>query len=104
VTPGLAFSKWPYTTIPLTKDEEAISDVGSRPLRVASSGTGANKLPSTTASTAVTCWDPSLDNPGAVEIATTGTWNGGSIGLKGAVAKNYNHARIGVVTSADSSV
>jgi hypothetical protein len=77
--------------------------LASQPLRVATWWQGPNKLPSTTASTAVTCWDQSLDKPGAVDIATSGTWNGHAIGLKGAVGKDYNHAKVGVVTAAGSS-
>ena len=77
--------------------------LGSQPLRVATWWQGTNKLPSTTSSTAVTCWDQSLDKPGAVDIATSGTWNGHAIGLKGAVGKDYNHAKIGVVTATGSS-
>jgi len=79
------------------------SVLGSQPLRVATWWQGANKMPSTTSKTKVTCWDESLDKPGAVDIATTGTWDGKSIGLKGAASKDYNHAKIGVVTASGSS-
>jgi hypothetical protein len=47
--------------------------------------------------------DQSLDKPGAVDIATSGTWNGHTIGLKGAVGKDYNHAKLGVVTGSGST-
>ncbi|MGA7239142.1 MAG: deoxyribonuclease II family protein [Bryobacteraceae bacterium] len=56
------------------------------------------EIPTTTASTPIKCWDPSLKKPGAVEIATTGTWNGTSIGLEGVPKKHGNHAKIGVTT------
>jgi len=58
-------------------------------------------IPTTTASTKVTCWDDSLDDPGPVEVATTGQWNGKTMGLKGGSGGNFNHAKIGVSTSGD---
>jgi hypothetical protein len=60
------------------------------------------EIPSTTASTAIGCWDPSLGDAGAVEIAKTGQWGGKTLGLTGgtvAPAGNHNHAKIGVTTS-----
>lgn len=54
---------------------------------------------STTATTPIACWDDSLGNPGSVEIATTGKWNGTSFGLKGGSGPDFNHAKIGVSTS-----
>jgi len=57
-------------------------------------------IPSTSAATPVRCWDKSLKaKPGAVEIATTGAWAGRSIGLKGGLGPDFNHAKIGVTTS-----
>ena len=56
---------------------------------------------STTASTTIGCWDNSLSKPGAVEIATTGHWNGTEFGLTGGLGTNYNHAKLGVSTSGD---
>jgi hypothetical protein len=57
-------------------------------------------IPSTTAQTDVACWDESLKKrPGAVEIATTGKWEGTVIGLKGGPSPDSNHAKIGVSTS-----
>jgi hypothetical protein len=44
------------------------------------------------------CWDDALAAPGAVEIATSGTWEGKSIGLEGIPEANGNHAKIGVST------
>lgn len=72
-------------------------------LRAATWWESANKLPSTTARTKISCWDDSLAKPGAVEVATTGTWNQDPIGLKGGACKDCNHAKIGVVTDASSS-
>jgi hypothetical protein len=58
---------------------------------------------STTAGTAVSCWDPSLGKPGGVEIATTGQWEGKTLGLTGGPDTNFNHAKIGVSTSGTNS-
>jgi hypothetical protein len=54
---------------------------------------------STAASTPVGCWDPSLGSPGAVEIATTGRWEGRTLGLTGGDGADYNHAKVGISTS-----
>jgi Deoxyribonuclease II len=56
-------------------------------------------IPTTTASKAVKCWDASLSKPGAVQIATTGSWNGQTIGLTGGGSPDHNHAKIGVSIS-----
>jgi hypothetical protein len=56
-------------------------------------------IPTTMASTNITCWDASLERPGPVEIATTGHWAGKEIGLTGGLGSNFNHAKIGVSTS-----
>jgi hypothetical protein len=53
-------------------------------------------IPTTTASTRIKCWDKSLSKPGAVQIATTGNWNGQTIGLTGGASPDHNHAKIGV--------
>ncbi len=74
----------------------------SQPVRVASWWQGAKKLPSTNSRSKITCWDDSLAKPGAGDIATTGTWDGHPIGLTGAVGKDYNHAKVGVVTATSS--
>jgi hypothetical protein len=52
-------------------------------------------------STHIACWDQSLGQPGAVEIATTGQWAGQRFGLTGGAGPNFNHAKIGVSTSGD---
>ena len=57
------------------------------------------EIPSTTASTIIKCWDSSLKKPGAVDIATSGAWNGKPIGLEGVAKKDGNHAKIGVTTT-----
>jgi hypothetical protein len=56
------------------------------------------EIPTTTADTVVGCWDSSLGKPGAVEIATTGTWDGKTIGLEGMADPEGNHAKVGVST------
>jgi hypothetical protein len=62
------------------------------------------QIPTTTSSTKVTCWDNSLSKPGAVQIATTGTWNGKTIGLTGGSSPDHNHAKVGVSMSGDESL
>jgi hypothetical protein len=57
------------------------------------------KIYTTTSSTNIGCWDASLSKPGAVEIATTGRWNGKEFGLAGGLGTNFNHAKFGVSTS-----
>lgn len=58
------------------------------------------KIPSTSSSTKIGCWDPSLaTKPGAVEIATSGQWEATTFGLAGMAGADYNHAKIGVSTS-----
>lgn len=42
------------------------------------------------------CWDSTLGTPGAVEIATTGNWDGTVIGLEGGEGQNFNHSKIGI--------
>lgn len=69
--------------------------LGGEPLRVATWWTPP-EIPTTTAATPITCWDPSLGAPGAVEIATTGSWLGLSLGFDGVAEPNGNHAKIGV--------
>jgi hypothetical protein len=57
------------------------------------------QIPSTTSSTTIDCWDPTLSPPGAVEIATSGQFEGTVFGLKGVASPDGNHAKIGVSTS-----
>jgi len=74
--------------------------LGSAPLRTAT-WWATPKINSTTATTHIGCWDAALSAPGAVDIATSGQWEGTTIGLKGFVA-NGNHAKIGVSTDANA--
>jgi Deoxyribonuclease II len=72
--------------------------LGGEPLRAAT-WWASPEIYSTTASTPVSCWDASLKTkPAAVEIATTGTWQGNDIGLTGNSTPSGNHAKIGVST------
>jgi hypothetical protein len=57
------------------------------------------KIPTTTRSTTIACWDSSLGTPGAVEIATTGQFGGKALGLQGVASSSGNHAKIGVSLS-----
>jgi hypothetical protein len=69
------------------------------PLRVAS-WWERPEIPSTTETTAIACWNPSLRSPGPVEIAVSGQWAGAKFGLSGGSGPDFNHAKIGVSTSA----
>jgi Deoxyribonuclease II len=71
------------------------AQLGGLPIRAATWWTDP-AIPSTTAATPVGCWDAALGAPGAVQIATTGTWQGKSIGLEGGEGTTFNHAKIGV--------
>jgi hypothetical protein len=75
--------------------------LGGEPLRVATWWTRPEIL-STSSTTAIGCWDPSLSKPGAVDIATSGTWAGTTIGLQGMPEPEGNHAKIGVSTGTHS--
>lgn len=57
---------------------------------------------STTGDATPDCWDESLDDPGAVEIATSGQWEEATFSLKGGGGSNGNHAKFGVSTSGNS--
>lgn len=72
--------------------------LGGEPLRAATWWTRP-EIPTTTADTLIECWDSSLGKPGAVEIATTGTWAGKTMGLEGLAEPEGNHAKIGVSTT-----
>jgi len=71
--------------------------LGGEPLRAAT-WWAAPKIPTTTATTPVACWDKSLGVPGAVEIAITGSWQEKTIGFDGVGEPDGNHAKIGVST------
>jgi hypothetical protein len=54
------------------------------------------KINTTTSSTTIKCWFDDLGNPGLVQIATSGTWEGKTFSLKGGPQLDSNHAKIGV--------
>ena len=76
--------------------------LGSVPLRVASWWTRP-AINSTPAGASIDCWSDALPKPGAVQIATSGSWDGTAFGLKGAV-NDGNHAKVAVSTDADSAL
>jgi len=59
------------------------------------------EIPTTTDSTTITCWNASLGNPGAVQIASTGQWQGTIFSLEGGPQLDANHAKLGVSTNPD---
>ncbi|NOU17364.1 MAG: hypothetical protein HOO91_07395 [Bacteroidales bacterium] len=73
------------------------SELGSIPLRVAS-WWEQPAIYSTNKDTQITCWPNGLNKPGAVEIATTGTWDGKIIGFLGGAHPSCNHAKVAVST------
>jgi Deoxyribonuclease II len=56
-------------------------------------------IPSTTATSPVACWNSGLIKPGAVQIATSGRWDGRRIALRGGPGNNANHAKVGISLS-----
>jgi hypothetical protein len=72
--------------------------LGAVPLRVACWWTDPDPIASTPAGLVPGCWAPGLGSPGPVAIATTGDWNGTSIGLQGGESPDCNHAKIGLST------
>jgi hypothetical protein len=79
------------------------AQLGGEPLRVVS-WFATPEIASTTASSTVGCWDASLAKPGPVEIATTGTWEGRTLGFLGVPETTGNHAKIGVSMGTHSYV
>jgi Deoxyribonuclease II len=79
------------------------AELGGVPLRTATWWANP-KIPSTTGSTQLACWDAKLGTAGAVEIATSGTWEDKSLGLKGTASAKGNHAKIGVTTDGHSNL
>jgi len=74
--------------------------LGGIPLRAAT-WWAEPKIYSTTDKSKIICWDDSLDaKPGAVEIATSGSWNGTVFGLAGGPGGNFNHGKFAVSTNA----
>jgi hypothetical protein len=78
--------------------------LGGVSLRVATWWPPGAGIPGTTASTPISCWQSALGAPGAVDIATTGTWGGTVIGLTGEARPNGNHAKLAVSTSGSNLV
>lgn len=76
--------------------------LGSVPLAAATWWT-TPKIPSTTASQSIGCWNPSLGKPGAVTIQKSGQWKGQALGLTGGPQPDANHAKIGVSTDSSSN-
>lgn len=76
--------------------------LGGVPLRTAT-WWATPTINSTTATTHISCWDAALSPSGAVDIATSGKWDGTKIGLKGFV-HDGNHAKIGVSTDDNSDL
>lgn len=74
------------------------AELGGVDLRVAS-WWQRPEIYSTTRTTKLGCWSPELSRPGAVQIATTGTWQQNTIGLTGGSGDQYNHAKLGVSTN-----
>jgi hypothetical protein len=69
--------------------------LSGEPLRVASWWTRP-EIPTTLGTEEIGCWSSTLGKPGGVQIATSGTWAGKSIGLEGLSEPEGNHAKIGV--------
>lgn len=66
--------------------------LGGIPLRSAT-WWASPRIPSTTATSTVGCWNAGLPAPGAVEIATNGRWAGKVVDLRGG---SGNHGKFGV--------
>lgn len=73
--------------------------LGGIDLRTATWWMNPRRIPTTTPSSQISCWNSQLKRPGTVEIATTGHWSGEEIGLQGGSSDNRNHAKIGVSMS-----
>lgn len=69
--------------------------LGGVPLRAAT-WWASPRIPSTVAGQTIICWRDDLGAPGAVDIATSGSWSGHAIGLEGGPQPNANHAKVGV--------
>ncbi|MEM9304273.1 MAG: deoxyribonuclease II family protein [Pseudomonadota bacterium] len=62
------------------------------------------EIDSTTSETNVSCWQDDLGEPGAVTIATSGSWQGTTFSLKGGLGNAYNHAKFAVEDVAKPTV
>jgi len=77
--------------------------LGGVPIRAATWWT-APAINSTTATSQIGCWSAALGAPAPVEIATSGSWQGKSIGLLGDAEPQGNHAKVGVSTDPKQTV
>ena len=75
------------------------AELGGVSLRVAS-WWAAPEIYSTDAGVEIDGWPANLREPGAVSIATTGSWDGTTLGLTGGMGTTFNHAKIGLSTDA----
>ncbi len=90
--------------VPVPPWQLVSAKLGGVDLRVAS-WWAAPKIYSTERnSSELTCWQSDLGTPGAVDIATTGTWGDITLGLEGGLGANHNHAKFGVSTSSGSTL
>jgi hypothetical protein len=56
-------------------------------------------IPTTSATTKIGCWNAAFGTPGAVAIATSGTFGGQTLGFTGVPKPEGNHAKLGISTS-----
>lgn len=71
------------------------AQLGSIPLRVAT-WWEEPAIFSTDENTPISCWPDGMSKPGAVEIATSGMWDGTALGFLGGARPSCNHAKVGV--------
>jgi hypothetical protein len=62
------------------------------------------QIPSTDATTPISCWKDELGTPGAIQIATSGQWDNQIFGLTGGGGPDHNHAKIGISTDPNKSI
>jgi hypothetical protein len=77
------------------------AELGGVPLRAAT-WWASPQIYSTTDRTKIKCWSDGLGKPGAVAIATTGSWDGKIFSLTGGASGNHNHGKIAVSTGPDA--
>ena len=91
---GMKLISKPYTNA-VPPWQLVSAKLGGVPLRVAS-WWAEPEIYSTVKGQDINCWHANLGIPGPVEIATTGKWGNQTLGLKGGLGKNFNHAKLGV--------
>ena len=94
-------SKPPNLHVPPWQMVSAV--MGGVPLTVATWLTGPRQIDDTKRGRPE-CWDQTLDAPGAVTNADTGTWMKKVFGLTGGPSPDRNHAKIGVSTPAKYAI